>query len=89
MPTIDSSDPNGGEATPEGAAAAKSFRRRGLRLYADHTAATVALLTQSEAHAASARIAAHLGATLTGSRYVRVRNAEVELDRYVLTRLPA
>jgi [ribosomal protein S5]-alanine N-acetyltransferase len=35
---------------------------------------------------ASARVAAHLGATLAGSRWVRANGLEVELDRYVLTR---
>ena len=38
---------------------------------------------------ASARVATHLGATLTGSRRVRVRGAELELDRYTLTRMPS
>ncbi len=38
---------------------------------------------------ASARVAAHLGATLTGSRRVRVSGAEVELDRYTLNQMPS
>jgi RimJ/RimL family protein N-acetyltransferase len=37
---------------------------------------------------ASARIAVHLGGTRTGSRRVRARDAEVELERYTLTRRP-
>jgi RimJ/RimL family protein N-acetyltransferase len=38
---------------------------------------------------ASARIAAHLGAGLTGSRWVRTGDSEVELHRYRLDRMPA
>jgi [ribosomal protein S5]-alanine N-acetyltransferase len=38
---------------------------------------------------ASARIAAYLGAALTGSRLVRAGGAEVELNRYRLSRMPA
>ena len=37
---------------------------------------------------ASARVAAHLGGTRTGSRRVRVGATEVELERYTLTRRP-
>ena len=38
---------------------------------------------------ASARVAARLGARLAGSRWVRVGDHEVELDRYRLDRMPA
>jgi hypothetical protein len=38
---------------------------------------------------ASAPVAEHLGATLTGSRQVFADGAEVELYRYTLTRMPA
>ncbi len=37
---------------------------------------------------ASARVAANLGATLTGSRWMRVGDDEVELNRYRLDRIP-
>lgn len=40
------------------------------------------------ANRASARVAAHLGAALTGSRWVRAGGADVELDRYRLERMP-
>jgi RimJ/RimL family protein N-acetyltransferase len=38
---------------------------------------------------ASARVAAHLGAAITGSRRVRVGDAQVELDRYRVDPMPA
>jgi [ribosomal protein S5]-alanine N-acetyltransferase len=48
-----------------------------------------ALLIDCEpSNLASARVAAHLGATLSGSRWVRIGDDEVELDRYRLERIP-
>jgi RimJ/RimL family protein N-acetyltransferase len=38
---------------------------------------------------ASARVAEHLSAAFTSSRIVRADGAEVELERYTLTRIPA
>jgi RimJ/RimL family protein N-acetyltransferase len=63
---------------------------RALRDWAFASLELEALIIDCEpTNRASARVAAYLGAALTGARWVREGDAEVELDRYRLDRILA